>query len=83
MFQWLQFSGKDAMTSMHIFDQKNIFYDIFTKLFLQCLQLLRFALNIQYLYELWTETLPLNWDKHSQTTMEYFSRLEQNVKISI
>ena len=69
------------MTSMHISDQKNIFYDIFTKLFLECRMLLRFILK--YLHELWTKTLPLNWDKHSETTTEYFSRLDKNVKISI
>ena len=69
------------MTSMHISDQKNIFYDIFSKLkFLKYRQLLRFI--SKYLHELWTKTLPLNWDKHSQTTTEYFPRLEENVKIS-
>ena len=70
------------MTSMHISDQENIFYDIFTKLFPDCLLFLRFILKY-IMHELWTKTLPLNWDKHSQTTTEYFSRLEKNVKISI
>ena len=35
------------------------------------------------IYELWTKTLPLNGNKHSQTTTGYFSRLEENVQISL
>ena len=37
------------MKRMHISDQKNVFYDIFTKLFLECRMLLRFILK--YLHE--------------------------------
>ena len=71
------------MKRMHISDQKNVFYDIFTKLFLECRMLLRFILK--YLHERHElKNISIESEKkHSQTTTENFSRLEKNVKISI